>query len=459
MIDVVHLATAVSQLHQNLDHIHDVFIGKHHGAFGTVAAHAGVEFHAAHTREIVAVFAVEQAVEQRLHGIFGRRLARAHHAVDRDARGHFISRFVHAQGLADVGALIQFVGIDAGNFLHTGFTQLLEQGFGQLVVGLGDDLARILVNDVGCQHTPDEEVLRHADVLRLGRLQLANVLGRDALVLGDNHVALLVGNVEACHFTLEALGHKGHLRAAVLQTEVVVHEEGCQDLLGRQANGLEQNRHGHLAAAVYAEIENILGIEFEIKPGTTVRNDPRAEQQFATGVRFALVVLEEHAGRAVQLAHNHALGTVDDERAFVGHERHFTHVHLLLFHFFHDLGLRRGSIAVVNDQLHARTHGRTVRQAAGLALAHIERGLGQVVFEKFHLDKTVVRNDRESSLERCLQAFRLAFSGRHICLQESRVGIALHLQQIGNLQHVVAAAKTLANAFAFGKCVGHEYSR
>ncbi len=130
------------------------------------------------------------------------------------------------------------------------------------------------------------------------------------------------------------------------------------------------------------------------------------EQQLARAVGLALVVLEEHAGRTVQLRHDHALGAVDDERALVGHQGHFAHVDLLLFHFLDHLGLRSRRLAVINDELHLGAHGRRKGQTRGLALAHIKGRLGQVVFDELHLHKTIVRNNRESSIESGLQALR-----------------------------------------------------
>ena len=55
---------------------------------------------------------------------------------------------------------------------------------------------------------------------------------------------------------------------------------------------------------------------------------------------LALVVLEEHTRRAMQLRNDHPLRTVDDEGTFSGHQGHFTHVDLLLLDFLHNLVLR-----------------------------------------------------------------------------------------------------------------------
>ena len=137
--------------------------------------------------------------------------------------------------------------------------------------------------------------------------------GGNAFIFGDYHVARLVGQIETGDLALHALGHKFHLRAAIHQAEVVIDEEVSEDGLVVQANGLEQNRDRHLAAAVYAEVQQVFGIEFKVQPGATVGDDARREQQLARAVGFAFVMLEKDAGRTVQLGHDHALGTVDDE--------------------------------------------------------------------------------------------------------------------------------------------------
>ena len=423
-----------------------------HRAFGRVAADAGVELHAPDARQVVGVLVVEQASEQRLHGVFGRRLAGAHHAVDGHARGELVGGLIEAQRLADVGALIQLVGVQAVQLFDVGRTQLLQQAFGQLVVGLGHDLARLGVDHVARDDAADQEVFRHGDVLRAGLLELAHVTRGDALVLLDDHVALLVGDVEARDFAAQAVGHEFHLRAGVHQPEAVGHEEVRQDRFGRQADGLQQDRHRHLAAAVDAEVQDVFRVELEVQPRAAVRNDAGAEQQLARRMRLALVVFEEHARRAVQLRHDHALGAVDDERAVVGHQGHLAHVDLLLLDLLDHLGRMR--LAVVDDHLQLGAHGRRVGEAALLALAHVERRLGHVVFDELHLDHAVVRHDREGRDEGGLQALGLAFLRVNVFLQEGHVGLALHRQQVRHVEHARALAKALADAFALGVAVG-----
>ena len=112
VVDVVDLAAAVSQVHEDPDHRDDV-VGRKRGLAEQLGApDAAVELHAADLGEIVGVLAEEEAVEQRLHRVFRGRLARAHHAVDRDLRLHLIGGLVDAQRLGDVRALVEIVGVD-----------------------------------------------------------------------------------------------------------------------------------------------------------------------------------------------------------------------------------------------------------------------------------------------------------------------------------------------------------
>ena len=96
------------------------------GPVRLVAADLGVELHAAHARQVVGVGVVEQALEQGLHRVFGRRLAGAHHAVDGHAGGELVDGLVDAQRLRDVRALVEFVGVDRLHFLDAGVRSFLS---------------------------------------------------------------------------------------------------------------------------------------------------------------------------------------------------------------------------------------------------------------------------------------------------------------------------------------------
>jgi len=140
-----------------------------------------------------------QAVEQRLDGVLGRRLARAHHAVDRHLRRVLVRRVVALQRLRDVGALVEVVRVQRLELGDRGALQLLQNLLGDLVVGLGDHLAGRGVDDVGRERAPDDVLGRHGDLLHAAVGELAHVARGDALVLRDDHLAVLADDVELRH--------------------------------------------------------------------------------------------------------------------------------------------------------------------------------------------------------------------------------------------------------------------
>src|SRR5579859_7178461 len=71
-------------------------------------------------------------------------------------------------------------------------------------------------------------------------------------------------------------------------------------------------------------MQEVLVIVFELDPASAIRND------LAQKVALRRNTLEEHAGRAVQLRNNDALGPINDERAVLGHQRNFAEEDLLL---------------------------------------------------------------------------------------------------------------------------------
>ena len=70
---------------------------------------------------------------------------------------------------------------------------------------------RLLVHDVVGEHLAEQEILGHRMLVQPGRLHLAHVLDRDALVLGHDQLALLGDDVEARDLAAQPLGHQVEL--------------------------------------------------------------------------------------------------------------------------------------------------------------------------------------------------------------------------------------------------------
>ena len=98
VIDIIDFAAAIAQLDQDAHHIDDVFVRQGTGTLDFITPDAAVELHATHCGKVVALVGIEQAMEQIFHGIFRRRLAGTHHAVDRHARSPLVGGLVDAQG-------------------------------------------------------------------------------------------------------------------------------------------------------------------------------------------------------------------------------------------------------------------------------------------------------------------------------------------------------------------------
>ena len=452
VIDIVDLAPAVPEFDQDADDCEDVLVRQRHRPGKFAPADAAVEFHAAHGRQVVALFGVEQAVEQRLHRLFRGRLARAHHAVDGDPRRELVGGLVDTQGLRNVRPLVQIVGVNGLNARGLGFLQLGQHGLGDLVVGVAQDLAGLGIDDVVREHAPEQEVVGYGDFLDPRRFHVADVLDRDALVLGYDHLVVLVEDVELGGLAAQAFRHQFELDALLAEVEGIEGEKFLQHLLRRQADRLQQDGHRHLAPAVDAEIQVILGIELEVEPGAAVGDDARREQQLARAVRLAAVVLEEHARRAVQLADDDALGTVDDERAGGGHERDLAHVDLLLLHFL-DRGLAR--FLVHDGQAHLGAQRAGKGEAALLALLDVERRLAQREADEFQTRVLRMALDRENRGESRLQPFVLALLRRHRRLQERGEGIELRGEQERHVQHGCAFGEALADTLFLGRGVSN----
>ena len=113
------------------------------------------------------------------------------------------------------------------------------------------------------------------------------------------------------------------------------------------------------------------------------------------------VVVKEDTGGPVQLGHNDALGTIDDEGTVLGHQGDLPHVNVLLFDILDGL---RGRFLVVNDQANLDAQGTRIGGAARYTLVHVEYGLTQRVVHVLQGGIATVAHNRENRFERRVQS-------------------------------------------------------
>src|SRR6185295_13379326 len=192
---------------------------------------------------------------------------------------------------------------------------------GDLLAGLDVDFAGLRIDQVLADVVTDQFLVGHAQRLEALLGQLARLAHGELLAGLDHHLAAIgideiVDRLVAAH----AVGIERYAPALFLTLVRNLAEEGAQHLLAVHAEREQQRRHRNLPAPVDTRIDDVLRVELDVEPRAAIRDDAGGEQQLARGVRLALVVIEEHAGRTVHLRDDDALGAVDDEGAVVGHE-------------------------------------------------------------------------------------------------------------------------------------------
>src|SRR3546814_15624569 len=105
-------------------------------------------------------------------------------------------------------------------------------------------------------------------------------------------------------------------------------------------------------------------------------------------MRLALVVVEEHARRTMQLRDDDALGAIDDERAVVGHQRHFAEIDLLFTHVLDALFLR---LAIEDHESHRHLQRRGLGHRPDAELLSAEGRRANAILDALPLGRSVVR--------------------------------------------------------------------
>ena len=172
---------------------------------------------------------------------------------------------------------------------------------------------------------------------------------------------------------------------------------------------------------------------------------------------LALVVVEEHAGRAVHLRDDDALGAVDDEGAVIGHERDVAHVDILLLDV---LDRTRAGLLVdiEHDQPQRHLERRGIGHAALAALVDVVFRRIEFVSDEFELRGVGKIGDRKHRLEHGLQALVGPPAVRLLHQQELVVGCLLNLDEVRHLCDFLDFPEKLPYALATGKRLRHRFT-
>ena len=459
MVDVVDLALAVAQVDQRADHRDDVFLAQHPHGVGRVEVEPHVHLHAADGREVVALGIEEQRLEHVLRGVERRRLARTHDTIDVEQRVLARDVLVDVERIADVGADIDVVDVEQRQLLVAGLVQRLQILLGDLLARFRVDLAGLRVDEVFRDVMTDQLLVGHAQRLEALLGELAR-LAHGELLAGLQHDLAGVGVDQIVDrlVAAEAVGIERHAPAVLLPLVDHLAIEGVEDLLGVHAERVEQRRHRDLPAPVDARIDDVLGVELDVEPGAAIGNDAGGEQELARGMGLALVVIEEHAGRAVHLRNDHALGAVDDEGAVVGHERDVAHVDILLLDVLDRLGAGL-LVDIEHDEAQRHLERRGIGHAALAALVDVVFRRLEFVLDEFEHRGVGKVRDREHGLEYGLQALVGPAAERLLDQQELVVGRLLNLDEVRHLCDFLDFPEKLTNALATCKRLRHLISR
>ena len=241
------------------------------------------------------------------------------------------------------------------------------------------------------------------------------------------------------------LGNEGNLPAVAglagdaLPGDGVV--EIIEDLLAIEPKRIKQRGDRQLALAVDADVDDVLGVELEIEPAAAIGDHPRGE--LARRVGLATVVVEQHAGRAVHLRHDHALGAVDDEGAVLGHERHVAHVDVLLLDIEDGAGLGF-LVDLEHDQPQRDLHRRGIGDPALTALGGVVFRVFEFVMDEIQFGGAGEVADREHRAQGLLETGNV--TGFLVRAKELLVALALDFDQVRHLHHFVDVAENLADA-------------
>ena len=326
------------------------------------------------------------------------------------------------------------VDVEKRQLLVAGLVERLERLLGDFLAGLGINLAGLGIDEVLGDVMADQFLVGHPQRLEALLGKLAR-LAHGELLAGLEHDLAGIGIDEIVDrlVTAEPVGVERYAPAFLGALVMHLLIEGVEDLFTGHAERVEERRDGDFPAPVDARVDDVLGVELDVEPRAAVGNDARREQQLARRMGLALVMIEEHAGRAMHLRNDDALGAVDDEGAVIGHERDVAHVDILLLDVLDRFGA--GFLVYIeHDQAQRHLERRGVGHAALAALVDVVFRPLEFVLHEFEHRRVGEIGNREHRLEHSLQAFVGPAAVGLLHQQELVVGRLLNLNEVRHLR-------------------------
>ncbi len=434
VVDVVDASVAVPELQKVLNHRQDVLPPEGLDVQGRIQLEFVVELEPSDFGEVVTVRVEEQVVEEHGGRVEVWRVPRPETPVNLQDRLFLRGDLVDQQGLLKGRADHDVVEVKNGERVDPSSEDLLEFLLRDRFVVLDEDLPRLHVRDVLCRVTPDHVFRSNRDPLHLGVLQLLDGGPQEFLPLAKQNVSgarvldVLRDVLLFEHLGVEFLGEL----LSLLDEDLLRFVEMLEKLVGVVPEGLEQNRGRQLSAAIDTDVEDVFRVELEVEPGAPVGDDACREENLAR-VGLPLVVVEEDAGRAVHLADDHPLGTIDDEGTVLRHERDLSEVDLLFLHVPDALDARV-RVLVPLDELDDDLDRDGEGHASLRALVHVVLRLSERILHVLERTGLVEVLDREDASEDLLHADRLSLLGGRLALKEVLVRTLLDIDEVGEIE-------------------------
>ena len=225
VVNIIYFAMTVTQFNQCSNGSNDVFNTQNVTAFFSCSGQsfiqqtaiprvllcfrqfllvcARIKFHTTYARQIIAVFTEEQAVEELLNSFFGRRFARTHHAVNRNACSLLISSFVCTQSAGDVTALIQFIDIKGRNFFYAMDIKLGQQFFCNFIVSRSQYFAGFRINQIRSQCFANQTFWLHIQTSQACIGNITDIFRSNAFTFGDQYIAFFIQDINFGSFTFQ----------------------------------------------------------------------------------------------------------------------------------------------------------------------------------------------------------------------------------------------------------------